>query len=265
MSKRKSLARLAVERSQCSQDVPEEPLHRSSSNVRPLSQMASVEVLYGGNDGDRQPAPYHAASNGAAPVPGPPQVSVTRRPAGRSSAERREPAVRPSSAAPARSNRHSYPAAAALSGQGRAGRPGWPSEGADQWADTGPQRPAGASQQRPAAAADSAPAVALSPPADCDGDAAPGAADGLPCASPSSSSGSSSGSSDQSGLLTVRSMHHAHSTNDLQQQRPADGGSAPAWSEPMSAGHRARWVLTVPRPRPPPVAGSLCLTGVGFW
>ncbi|XP_043231645.1 inositol polyphosphate 5-phosphatase E-like [Amphibalanus amphitrite] len=238
MSKRKSLARLALERSQCSQDAAEEPLHRSSSNARPLSQLTVVEGVRGDSGAeraaDRQPLPSSGASNGAAPQP---HIAVIRRRPARSSGEQR---IQPGPAATAatHNSRHSYPSAAGQHSHSRVGPPA---------GDSRPQRPArerlqrSAAERSPLVDVGSPPALSLSPPVDLDGPAAPCAENGRPCVSPSASSGSSAGSGDgsQSGLLTARAMHHAHSTNDLQ-GRPADGSPGPAWCEPMNAGHRAR-------------------------
>ena len=109
MSKRKSLARLAVGKSQSSQDVPEESIHKSSSNARPLSYHASIGVSAGVQN---QAAPPHGTSN---EVPVPP-ATVTRRLPGRSSEENPN---HPNSAV-AHSNRHSYPAAAGALGHSQA-------------------------------------------------------------------------------------------------------------------------------------------------
>ena len=270
MSKRKSLARLAVERSQSSQDIPEENVHRSSSNARPLSHHAAVEVPAG--DGDRvqhQPLPPRDTRDGAPPPP-----AVTRRRPGRSSAEHADNTSHPKSAA-IHNNRHSYPAAASTLSHGQTSQHSWQSPAIPAHLPPGspPQKPPRVSLQQPfrgnapqrsaedsgrpgaaagrvllqngspsgagtaASSAASPPSLSFSPPAD------PAAVNGLPRASPSASSGSSADSSGSSALLTARAMHHAHSTNDLQGRaagRPADGSPGPHWNKPITAEHRAR-------------------------
>ena len=142
MSKRKSLARLAVERSQSSQDITEENVRRSSSNARPLGHHAGVDVA--ANDClQHQSLPPDPASNGA---PQPPAVGRHR--PGRRSAEQSKNPSQPDRTV-THNNRHSYPAAAGTVGQ--TSRQVWQSPGilSRQPPGSAPQKPPRTSLQHP--------------------------------------------------------------------------------------------------------------------